>query len=126
MPKNEKDKNSLNPLLYGYLHSVILSVLLTLLIGAIFHFSSLSEANLRTFSIVVIALSAFWGGFRAANNSESRGLIHSLFVGILFWLTTILITLFISEPLVVKIILIRLLYCLLGGILGGVTGALLK
>lgn len=121
-----KSKNGLNPLLYGYLHTVILSILLAIIIGFTFHFSSLSEANLRTFSIIIIVVSVFWGGFKAAQNSESRGLFHGLLVGVLFLLTTLIVTFLISEPIVFKAVAYRLLYCILGGVLGGITGALLK
>ena len=119
-------KSRLNPLLYGYLHAVILVVLLAAFTGLVFHFSSLSESNLRTFSIVIIVVSVFWGGFKAAQSSGSRGLFHGLMVGLLFLLTTIVITFLISEPLIFKVIVDRLLFCVLGGCLGGVIGALLK
>ncbi|HHU31704.1 MAG TPA: TIGR04086 family membrane protein [Clostridia bacterium] len=120
------NKTGLNPLLYGYLHTVIVAILLATITGLVFHFSSLSESNLRTISIVIIVVSVFWGSFKAAQNSESRGLLHGLMVGLLFLLTTIIITFLISEPLIFKGIANRLLFCVLGGCLGGVIGALLK
>ncbi len=115
-----------NPLLFGYLHAMLLSLFFALICGLIFHFSTLSESHLKLFSLIIILLSVFWGGFKAAQNAESKGLLHGLGVGLLFVLSTLVITFLIAEQLMFKAILNRLLLCILGGALGGIIGAFLK
>jgi putative membrane protein (TIGR04086 family) len=126
MQSTGKTKNGLNPLLYGYLHSLGSSILLTIIVGFIFHFSSLSEAHIKTFSAVIILISVFWGGFKAAYNCDSRGLFYGLGVGLFFLLSTIFITFLVTEPINFKDVFNRFIICMLGGALGGVIGVFLK
>ncbi|MDS1030814.1 TIGR04086 family membrane protein [Bacillota bacterium LX-D] len=130
MPKSSKDKNvhsnHLNPTIIGFFNAIIVTIMLVITLSLFFYFSSFSEYHLSNLSVIVVVLSVFWGGFKAANLTETNLLLHSLGVGFLYLIFTILLAILISEPLSFISICIKLLYCLGAGAAGGVVGASFK
>lgn len=126
MQKKSKEVKLLSPLFNGFINSILCSIVLIIIVSLIFHFSSLSEMHLHNFSNLIIVLSVFWGGYKSASQAESRALFHGLGVGGLYLIAMVFLTILISEPLNLKMFLLKALYCSGSGIVGSIIGASFK
>jgi len=106
----------------GITFTIILAILLILIVATVVYFSNLQEHSLYLLSLLILVISVFLGGYRAAKRTGKKGLVTGGGVGLGFFLIILLITFFIvPETLSAWNILIRSIYCLLAGALGGIS-----
>lgn len=111
------------PIIKGVFKAIILTVVLSLLLGVIFYFSNLPENLGPPISSAILVLSAFWGGATAARTTKSRGLFVGLTTGTAYFLFLTLFTLTIFKVQFSALgIAQKGLLSLFAGGLGGIFG----
>lgn len=71
--------------LKGTVITIVLSFILSISAGIVFHFSSLTEQSMPWFAVTILAVSSFCGSLAAGRGAGSRGLYHGAAVGVLFF-----------------------------------------
>ncbi|ACV62238.1 hypothetical protein Dtox_1362 [Desulfofarcimen acetoxidans DSM 771] len=103
--------------------ALMFSTVLIALLGLIIYYSDISETTIPWISAGIIFLSVTCGGLFAGKMSGTKGLLHGLSVGILFfliiWLASALI---LPGHILLLSSLHKLLLSLTSGALGGVLG----
>ena len=107
----------------GFIYSIIVAVILSVISGLLFHFTPLAETLLPYFTIGILVLSSFYGGFRGARSVGSRGLFTGLAVGLLLFIVIFALTAVICPEYLGAVALVKkVLACLVAGGCGGVVG----
>ncbi|WP_334111128.1 TIGR04086 family membrane protein [Thermodesulfitimonas autotrophica] len=107
----------------GTLMGAVASLTGTLLMAALFYFTSLSERAFPYIVSFVLFLSGMLGGSLAARSAGNRGLIHGLAAGtalfLLLWLTAVAV---LPGPVTSGMLLKKFFLLASGGALGGFLG----
>ncbi len=106
----------------GLLVTLILSVVLIIVCGLIFHFSSTSENLLPWVTAFILFFSVLAGSTMAARQAGTKGLVHGIGVGILFFLAIWFLVVLLPGSFAVISMTYKLLIAVTGGALGGVLG----
>lgn len=107
----------------GVVHAFLATFLLVVAVALVLFFFPLLDKWLPYMAVIVLVLSAFWGGFIAAKRVKEHGLVHGLLVGLLYLIIVLLIgALLFPADLTVMSIVKKTLSCLFGGMLGGIYG----
>ena len=111
-----------NSVLSGVISAVVMSLLLTVILAAILYFLPFPEQHLSPVSLAILLVSVFFGGNRAAKKVGGKGLIAGLWVGLVFFILMILITL-VTSPASLGLVnsTAKLAYSVLAGVLGGIS-----
>lgn len=114
---------SRNPILYGTLGALVIGLAGTLILSAVFYYTSLSESYLDPAGTFLYLICAFIGGFLASKKAGNRGIMYGCSTGLSYFLTVLIIYLLISpQPLSISSILLKGIYTLIVGAAGGVLG----
>ena len=120
------DKNEgfqINCIAKGFLCSLIITILLSLIISLFLQFTSLSESLLPVFAIFIFLISVFLGAVISARAAGCLGLFHGLTVAVLYWLLLLLITQIGGLGAFTFLAVLKRLALTLGaGLLGGIIG----
>ncbi|RPF49725.1 putative membrane protein (TIGR04086 family) [Thermodesulfitimonas autotrophica] len=107
----------------GTLMGAVASLTGTLLMAALFYFTSLSERTFPYIVSFVLFLSGMLGGSLAARSAGNRGLIHGLAAGtalfLLLWLAAVAV---LPGPVTSGMLLKKFFLLASGGALGGFLG----
>jgi len=124
MPAIKQSAFSPGEVFRGTLLGLVVSLLGSVIIGAAYYYSSLSEHTLPWFSAGLYFCSILVGAWSAAWRAGNRGLIHGLAVALLFFAASWLISTFLLPHLNVSSTppYQKLPLALLAGALGGVLG----
>ena len=109
----------------GILIAAIISLLLTIILGALYYFTSLSESVIYTIccNAIGILISSIYTSYKAG----SKGLIYGISIGGGFVILTIIVYLiFSSFTPSITILAEKVLVSLVSGGIGGSIGALIK
>jgi putative membrane protein (TIGR04086 family) len=107
----------------GFTWALVISVISSLLITLLLHFTSISEAFLPSFATLIFFLSILLGSTISARNAGNRGLIHGLLVGLSYLLFSLILGLvFSNDPFSWLLFVKKITYTLIGGSLGGIIG----
>ena len=107
----------------GFLWSLIITTLLSLLVSLLLHFTPLSEGLLPGFSTFIFLISMFLGAVIGSRAAGCMGLLHGVSISMLYWLLILVISLIWGlESLVFLQVLKRLAFTLAAGIAGGIIG----
>jgi len=113
----------INSILRGFTWALLISVILSLIITLLLHFTALSETLLPSFATLIFFLSILLGSTISAKHAGNRGLIHGLLVGILYFSFSIILSLLIStDPFSWFLFAKKIAYTFIGGALGGIIG----
>jgi putative membrane protein (TIGR04086 family) len=116
-------KDFLNIELAALGKAFIWSVLLCLVAGAIVNLTSLSENLLPYLGKAIFLLTVFVGAFYSARAYGSKGLIRGINMGLLFFITILIITMILQKAaLGLTTLLWVLLQCIAAGGAGGIAG----
>lgn len=109
----------------GILIALVLSLLFNILLSVIYHFTSIQSSIVHSF--ITAGVSVILASFFVCFQFGSKGLIYGLFIGLGFFLASLLLyyTFYEGNPSVL-IILEKALVSLVAGALGGTIGAILK
>jgi len=109
--------------LRGLAWALIISVLLSLLISLILHFTSISEAFLPSFATLIFFLSILLGSTICARHAGHKGLFHGLWVALIYFLISLILSVFFSAgPFSWAVFAKKIAYTILAGVLGGIIG----
>lgn len=109
----------------GILIAVVISFILTLLLSLIYYFTSVQESSIHSMTIIGISIIA--ASFYTSLKSGSKGLIYGLFIGLGFFLLSLIVYYIFYESNPSWIILLeKNIISLSSGALGGTIGAVLK
>lgn len=110
--------------LMGTLISISLSLLLGIIAGFIYHFSTLSEQTLNWSAPLVLLAGIFSGALLAGREAGNNGLLHGLAVGSLFFLLGLLVKLLFQAGPSITIMpaFEKLLLFAAAGAIGGILG----
>ena len=107
----------------GTLYALLAAIIFTIVLGIIFHYTSLSEVYLNNLSLAALIISVFLGGKYAAKSAGEKGLLQGLSVGFFFILIVAILTALLRpEQFIVQAVVKKTLYTFLAGGLGGVIG----
>lgn len=110
-------------IIIGTLTAFLFTITGGLLLGAVYHFSSLSEGTLPTGGTLVLFFSVICGGAVAGRRAGIKGIYHGAGTGVLFFIISWLIAAsFLPGELEMKNTLLKMLLILPGGALGGILG----
>ncbi|MDK2822956.1 MAG: hypothetical protein PWQ67_1824 [Clostridia bacterium] len=113
----------LNSIIKGLIWALFISVILSILITFLLHFTSISETLLPSFASLIFFLSILLGSTISAKSAGNRGLFHGLGVGILYLFFSIIFGIIVStDPFSWVLFTKKIAYTLLGGALGGIIG----
>ena len=107
----------------GLLRSLVSSALLCIIAAILIYCTNLSEMLMIPVGKAIIIFSVFYGACYVSKTYSSKGLIRGLFMGMVFFIVIVVITLCIGAGNVtVKSTLLVMITCLLAGGLGGILG----
>lgn len=107
----------------GVLFSVALSILFVCILAVFVFFLNISDRTISTLIFALSALSVFFGALILGRNISGGGLLHGLFLGVVYFLILSLISLAVSGKIsFAPENLFRLTGTLLSGIAGGIFG----
>lgn len=107
----------------GTLVTLVISLILSILVGIIYYLSSLSESTLPWMASGILCLSVFIGGGLAANWVGAKGLYHGLGVGVVYFILVWLVAgLFLPGSVSLVGFASKLAMSLAAGSIGGVLG----
>lgn len=113
---------NIGAVLKGTILTLVVTLLLSVGTGIVYHVSSLTEQTLPWFTGSILAISVFFGALNSGKQAGSKGLFHGLATGILFFLALwILAGLFLPGQASLSIFT-KFLLSLGAGALGGVIG----
>lgn len=108
--------------LKGTVLTIVLSFLLSVGAGVVFHFSSLTDQSMPWFAVTILAVSSFCGSLAAGRGAGRKGLYHGGAVGVLFFFFVWFLG-GIALPGQEAIgVVTKLLVTSFAGVLGGVVG----
>lgn len=124
------DKDSGEKLYITYVKAVsrgiILSIILVLLLAAIFYFTNLSEGFLNTAIWIVSIVSICYAGIYGAYKAGRRGYLHGAVIGALYMLMLIVIaTLAEKGKININAYLVLFIMAIVVGALSGMIGIIL-
>jgi len=115
--------SSLGVIIRGGIYALIISAILSLFLGLVFYFSSISESLLSHLASALLFFSVLVGSALAVRQVGIKALWHGLGVGIVFFLIVLLLgSVFFPEEFSTGGMFARLLLIIIGGILGGILG----
>jgi len=106
----------------GFVLSLVCSLFLSFVAGAVYHFSSVPEYTLPWLTVAILALSSFCGSLLAGREAGNRGLYHGLSVGLFFFIAVWLASGLLIPGQAVLSAIYKLLTVLTAGAAGGITG----
>ena len=107
----------------GFLWSLIVTTLLSLVVSLLLQFTSLSESLLPGFSTFIFLVSMLLGAVIGSRAAGCMGLVHGVSIAMLYWLLILIISLIWGlESLAFLQILKRFALTLAAGIVGGIIG----
>lgn len=107
----------------GVLFSVALSILFVFILAIFVFFLNISDRTISTLIFGLSALSVFLGALILGRNIGGGGLLHGLFLGVIYFLILSLVSLAVSGKISFQAEnLFRLAGTLLSGIAGGIFG----
>jgi len=109
----------------GIILALFISLVLTIILGLIYYFTSLQES--MTFTLATAGLSVLISSFYITYKIGSKGLIYGLIIGFGFFVLSIVIfyIFYIGNP-TWPVLILKLLISLIACMLGGTIGAILK
>jgi len=109
----------------GIILALFISLVLTIILGLIYYFTSLQES--MTFTLATAGLSVLISSFYITYKIGSKGLIYGLIIGFGFFVLSIVIfyIFYIGNP-TWPVLILKLLISLIAGMLGGTISAILK
>ncbi|MBU4532100.1 MAG: TIGR04086 family membrane protein [Eubacteriales bacterium] len=110
----------------GLVATLVLTVGLIAVSGLIFHFSSASENLLPWVTALILFFSVLAGSGLAAMQAGTKGLVHGIGVGILFFLAIWFLVVLLPGSFAVVGLAYKLLIAVAAGALGGVLGVALS
>ncbi|WP_049771639.1 TIGR04086 family membrane protein [Thermincola potens] len=111
-----------NSTFLGTALAFIVAVLLIVVSGTILYFSPATDKWIPASGLLIFFLSVFSGSFFAAKKAGTKGLFHGLGVGVLFFVLSLIIGLFLGAEIMGLAIGKKLITALLAGSLGGIWG----
>jgi putative membrane protein (TIGR04086 family) len=118
--------NQKHPLLTGLLYAFLTTFILLCIFSISLAFTNLTEINAHPIANTIIILSAFIGSFKGAKLAESKILYLGVFLGIFYWLIILCLSLLFGDTISYSYLILKLLYCIAGGIIGGLVGITFK
>ncbi|MBE3589039.1 MAG: TIGR04086 family membrane protein [Thermoanaerobacteraceae bacterium] len=114
---------SLWAVVWGTFTGLVISLLGSVIIGAGYYFTALSESNMPWLAAGLLFISVLTGAWTAACRAGSMGLLHGLGVAVLLFLLSWLFTATVIPAPVVPVSMVqKLVLTLVAGALGGVLG----
>lgn len=112
-----------SPVINGFMKGIMLAIVLSLISALTLHFTSLSESTLPGLALAILLFSVFMGGWWAARQAGSHGLLNGTKVAFLFIVLSLIITIvFLPGHFTWLGCLFKLLPVLLVGAAGGMLG----
>lgn len=109
--------------LRGFTWALIISVVLSLIITLLLHFTAISETLLPSFATLIFFLSILLGSTICAKHAGNRGLFHGLLVGAFYLIFSLILSLLIStNPFSWFLLAKKIAYTFIAGALGGIIG----
>lgn len=109
----------------GILITVIISFILTLVLGLVYFFTSIQNSGIH--SIIIVGVSVLIASIYTAFRAGSKGLIYGVLIGLGFFLLSLVVYyIFYEGSPSWRILLEKCLVSLITGAIGGTIGAILK
>ncbi|NLI93660.1 MAG: TIGR04086 family membrane protein [Peptococcaceae bacterium] len=109
----------------GILIALLISFILTILLSAVYYFTSIQESTIH--SLITAGISVLFASFYISYQSGSKGLIYGISIGVGYFILSIIIFYIFYEGNPSLIILgEKFLASLVAGGLGGTIGAIVK
>ncbi|WP_051688091.1 TIGR04086 family membrane protein [Desulfofalx alkaliphila] len=120
---NQNPSLNFSAIFQGTLAALIASLFISMLAGAVYYLTGLSESTLPWLSTGILCFSVFIGGGYASARAKVKGLYHGLGVGIMFFIILWLVALiFLSGSVLLTGFGLKLLLSLVSGAIGGILG----
>lgn len=108
--------------LKGILTAVAVSLILSAIIGVVYHFSSITGAAIPWLTVVILAVGAFSGALITGKDVGNKGLYYGLATGLVFFLVILLAAKLFMPGQSALGIVYKLLITAAAGTVGGIIG----
>lgn len=109
--------------LKGIFHSLLLALVLSLLVAVVVYYSGLKETVLYSSAKLILIISVFSGGCYVSKRYASKGLVHGISLGVLFFTVLLVLSLLLDPSYIdMKTFITTLALCIAAGGAGGILG----
>ncbi|NLK52330.1 MAG: TIGR04086 family membrane protein [Syntrophomonadaceae bacterium] len=116
-----------HPVLRGFLYGLLSLIILGLIMGFLLYLTRIPETLTPLIVLLILTISVFMGGFKAARLAGAKGLINGLVISLLFIVLVLVITLVFRPGLFSwSTALIKLGLIVFAGACGGMLGIALQ
>lgn len=120
---SHEKKSGIKSVLIGAAFSVTVTLILVLIIAAVYYFADINETVLNVLLFSVSAVSAFLGGLFSSKHSGDKGLLHGLLTSLVYLIVLFAAAFAVNKQLTPAPRLITLLIAgSAAGMLGGIFG----